>query len=251
MEAKFAFAQSLILSAGAFLCDQMSKERTITVKSERTDLVTDLDKTVQDFLIEAISSRYPDDRFFAEEMAGQSDLNKGNVWVIDPIDGTVNFITQRTDFAIMIAYLEEGIGQFGLVYDVMAKKLYAGGGQFLVTCNGQEVHSSRSSLLQDSLVAVNTGLYVQNEEGLKDYFGQALGIRNYGCAGLSMMKVLTGQLFAYASHLYPWDFLAGQIMGETLGLQLMRLDGRPLEEENRQKVIFLPQTAVADFLSRK
>lgn len=56
----------------------------------------------------------------------RSPIAQGNVWVLDPIDGTVNFIVQKDNFAVMLAYYEEGVGQFGIIYDVMADILYSG-----------------------------------------------------------------------------------------------------------------------------
>lgn len=224
------------------MTEKMAEQRTITIKSSRTDLVTDLDKAVQDFLMEKIHLAYPQDIFLAEESQDQATIEQGQVWVIDPIDGTVNFIAQQADFAIMLAYFEQGQGQFGLIYDVLANKLYAGGGAFPVTCNGIELQVPAHRPLEQSLVAANTGLYLSNADGLRDYFDQSLGIRNYGCAGLSMMRVLTGQLYAYASNLYPWDYLPAMIMGEKLGVSLRTLNGEELTRDKRQKVIFLPET---------
>ena len=60
-------------------------------------------------------------------MAFDPQFQKGAVWVIDPIDGTNNFVTQKEDFAVMVAYFEDGIGQFGLIYDVMRDHLFRGG----------------------------------------------------------------------------------------------------------------------------
>lgn len=220
----------------------MAQPRQIEAKSSAKDLVTDLDKAVQDLLMAQIVEAYPDDQIFAEEDGQhQVALDQGSVWVIDPIDGTVNFIAQQADFAIMLAYLEDGQGQFGLVYDVMADKLYAGGPEHGLTCNGHLLDQPAYPSLSQALVAGNTGLYAHNAFGLADLFNQSLGIRNYGCAGLSMIKVLTGQVWAYASYLYPWDYWPALIMGQARGLTLERLDGKDLDNHSRQQVIFYPQ----------
>lgn len=86
------------------------------------------------------------DAILAEENDVRHPINQGNVWVIDPIDGTVNFIVQGSQFAVMIAYYEQGIGQFGLIYDVMADQLLAGGGDFEVTLNGDKLPAYQENL---------------------------------------------------------------------------------------------------------
>ena len=67
-----------------------------------------------------IKSAFPSDNIFAEENGLVHNIKDGNVWVLDPIDGTVNFIVQQDNFCVMIAYYEEGQGKFGLIYNVMA-----------------------------------------------------------------------------------------------------------------------------------
>lgn len=247
MDAKFIFAKQLVREAGRFLLGKMAEQRQVAFKSSRTDLVTDLDRTVQEFLIKAIQTAYPASHFFAEESSQQADLNVGQVWVIDPIDGTVNFFTQQADFAIMLAYLEDGIGRFGIIYDVMADKLYAGGADLSLTCNELPLPAPQTRSLSQSLLACNTGLYLTNDHGIRDFADQALGVRNYGCAGLSMIKVMTGQLYAYASQLYPWDYLPAQIIGESLGFVLVDLSGQTIHRDGREKVIFFSQAALAEF----
>lgn len=241
MDAKFTFAQCLIREVGAFIRSHMEADFGVEVKSDFRDLVTDVDKASQDFLVERIQGTYPTDRFLAEEGELQADLISGSVWVIDPIDGTVNFIAQKRDFAVILAYFEDGVGQFGLIYDVVADQLYCGGPGLGVTCNGQPLCQATSRLLSESLVACNTRLYVTNAYGLADYFNQSLGIRNYGSAGLSLARVLSGQLFAYASCLRPWDYLAASIMGQELGYSILTLDLTAPDGQTLQNVIAFPQ----------
>lgn len=249
LDAKFAFAQDLIRQAGALIKDQLATRFEVEVKSDPRDLVTNVDKLSQTFLVERIREAYPDDRFLAEEEGLQSPLTDGAVWVIDPIDGTVNFIAQKRDFAVILAYFEDGVGRFGLIYDVMADRLYCGGPGLGVTCNGRPLPQATDRPLDQSLVACNTRLYAQNAYGLATYFNQSLGIRNYGCAGLSLARVLSGQLFAYASKLCPWDYLAASIMGQELGYDLLTLDLTAPDGHSRQDIIAFPRTFLGEIAS--
>lgn len=229
---------------------QMERGFDVTVKSSHDDVVTTVDTMVQSFFVDEIRLRYPNDNFLAEEEYLQDHITLGNVWVIDPIDGTLNFVTQQSDFTIMLSYFENGVGQFGLIYDVMADQLYAGGPQFPPVCNQTPLPEFNGRTLQQSLVACNTGMLLQNDHGIADLIKSAIGVRNYGCAGLSFMKVLNNQMWAYFSCIYPWDYAAASIIGQTLGYTLLTLDGEQPDYSSRQMVMFVPNHYKDDIVAK-
>ena len=108
MENKLIFAKEIIKEAGAFIKESLSKTITVEEKTAFDDLVTNIDKQTQDLLVARIKSAFPSDNIFAEENGLVHNIKDGNVWVLDPIDGTVNFIVQQDNFCVMIAYYEEG-----------------------------------------------------------------------------------------------------------------------------------------------
>lgn len=246
MENKFEFAKSLVYEAAAYIKAHMDEDLAIMAKSSPTDLVTRLDEEVQDLMVGRILENYPCDQIFAEEKNLRHPILEGQVWVIDPIDGTNNFIAQKTDFAIMLAYFEEGQGQFGLIYDVMRDQLYHGGGAFPVCCNERELLAYKERDLQQSLVSMSAGILEQNAWGLADLAAQSLGTRIYGSAGISLAKVLSGQLLLYASQIYPWDYAAASIMGEKLGYEVLTLEGKRPDFASREAVIILPCQKAAE-----
>lgn len=246
METKYKFAKELMLDAGNFLRLHLYDQLDIEIKSHFTDLVTHLDHQVQGLLVEQIIDRYPNDFIYSEENEQRSSIKKGRVWVIDPIDGTSNFIAQKTDFAILLAYFEDGIGQFGLIYDVMADKLYHGGGKFPVYENKRLLSQAENKPLAQSLIGINTGLYTQNIAGLANLADQMLGTRSYGSAGISFSHVLTGRLLIHASYLFPWDYASAAILGQSLGYSLIGLDGQEPSYEGREHVLFLPTSMLAE-----
>ncbi len=136
---KLEFAKTIVKEAGSYLREHLHDQLAITVKTNPTDLVTQMDQEVQATLVRKILEAYPEDQIFAEEDELRAPIHSGKVWVIDPIDGTNNFVTQKEDFAVMVAYFEEGLGQFGLIYDVMRDHLFFGGKDFGVFCNDQEL----------------------------------------------------------------------------------------------------------------
>lgn len=219
----------------------MSEEVAISVKSQFDDLVTNVDQETQDLLINRIRQAYPNDHILAEENDVRHPVSDGNVWVLDPIDGTVNFIVQKANFAVMIAYYEEGQGKFGLIYDVMADQLYCGGGEFEVTLNDSPIKPYEDKELKRSLIGCNAGMLVRNEYQLCDLIQETLGVRVYGGAGICMIKVITQQLVAYFSHIQPWDYAAAKIMGEKLGYLLLTIEGHEPDFQTRQKIMFIPK----------
>lgn len=250
MENRYTFAKALIRQAGDFIKQRMVTDFDVMVKGRLDDIVTSIDIAVQELMSEAILAQYPNDQILAEENNAHASLMTGARWVIDPIDGTLNFVTQQSDFAVMLSYIEDGVGQFGLIYDVMADKLYSGGGEIPVTCNDKPLASFNNRDLTKSLVACNTGMLLRNSHGLQEVLRDSLGVRNYGCAGLSMAKVLDNQLWAYFSCVYPWDYMAGAILGEALGYRLVTLTGETPDFQTRQEVMFLPQIAVSEMVRR-
>lgn len=95
--------------------EKSQQQLTIQHKTGRTDLVTNIDREVQMLLIEKIQQHYPQDTILAEEENYSTvDTLQGNVWIIDPIDGTMNFVFEKENFCIMLAYYCEGIGNWGL-----------------------------------------------------------------------------------------------------------------------------------------
>ncbi len=240
MEAKYKFAQQLVRDAGAFLRHHLYDELKIEEKDDFTDLVTHLDKQIQEEMTEKILARYPADVIYGEEGGAACFMTEGHVWVIDPIDGTSNFIAQKDDFAILLAYFEDGQGKFALIYHVMQDKLFHGGGLFPVYRNEDLLSPPAQQPLSLSLIGLNAKLYAKNVHGLADLADQCLGIRSVGSAGIGFVHVLEGKLVSYASYLYPWDYAAASILGEGLGFRLISLDQASPSYQGREHVLLLP-----------
>lgn len=234
------FAKEIVKEAGDYILEHMQEELHIERKSSPTDLVTRLDKEVQNFLVNKIRSRYPDDQFCAEEGCLRASVGHGSVWVIDPIDGTSNFVAQQEDFAVMMAYFENGQGQFGLIYDVVKGDCYHGGGKFPVCRNDKPLAPFKAKPLGDFLIAGNSGMLETNEWGLADLSRAVLGVRVYGSAAISFAKILSGRLLTYVTYLQPWDYAAASILGESLGYRIVTLSGETPNFQTRQPVMMLP-----------
>ena len=240
MESKFEFAKELVKKAGQYILDHMQEDLQVETKSSPTDLVTRLDKEVQELLVGEILSRYPEDKICAEEGYLRVSVQEGKVWVIDPIDGTNNLVAQQEDFAVMVAYFEDGQGQFGLIYDVVKEDCYHGGGAFPVCRNDKPLAAFKCKPLGAFLIAAHAGMLEAKEWGLADLSRAVLGVRVYGSAAISFAKILSGRLLTYVTYLQPWDYAAASILGESLGYRVVTLSGEPLDFQTRQPVMMVP-----------
>lgn len=205
--------------AGEFIKKKMYESFSVTTKSNANDLVTDVDQAVERLFLEKLKATFPTHRLMGEEGSHKSihDLN-GVVWILDPIDGTINFVHQRCFFAISLGIFVEGKGKIGIVYDVMNDELFSaqtGKGAFI---NGSSLKLlPKDTSLHESLISVNTGWLLQDDR-LRQLAKKARGVRNYGSAALEIAYVAANRLDAYVSfQLSPWDIAGGNIILEEVG----------------------------------
>lgn len=239
---KLEQAKTWVRDAGVFLRDNINQKLEISQKSSFSDLVTNFDQKVQEIIVNEISQTYPDDKILAEESGRNTtkfERSKDSFWVLDPIDGTINFIVQQDNFAVMLAYYEQGQPQFGLILDVMADKLYWNDAT-QVFCN-EKILSYKKKSLADSLLAINSMIYRRNLYKLADFSLQSLGVRMRGSAGLAYADLLEGKIVAYFSRLQPWDYAAGGILAGKLGFETRTFEGQEPNLKDCQYVCSLPR----------
>lgn len=220
-----------IYEAAETIKKSFDAELDIQQKSNRNDLVTNMDKAIEKHFIEKIHHFFPGERILGEEGFGDAVHSlDGVVWIIDPIDGTLNFIKQQDDFAIMIAVYENGEGQLGYIYDVMQDKLYAAQVGEGASCNGKQLSPIKDTSLKEGLVAISSAL-MSEETGLARTVGRASsGVRLIGSAGIETVHVASGRLVAYlAASLAPWDIAAGKVIAEEVGLVYTKLNGDKID----------------------
>src|SRR5690625_1786940 len=122
----FDQAKKWILEAGALIRSQINNPLIVDTKTNRNDLVTQLDKEVELFLTTKIKQNYPEHSIISEEGFGDSKINEqGIIWIIDPIDGTMNLVHQKRNFAISVGIYSQGIGEIGFIYNVIEDQLYS------------------------------------------------------------------------------------------------------------------------------
>ncbi|MDR1012868.1 MAG: inositol monophosphatase family protein, partial [Lactobacillales bacterium] len=233
-----------IYEAGELVQKFERSQLKISTKSSRSDLVTNIDQEVQRFLVAKIKGKFPKDKILAEEDGRNFLANmSGRVWLIDPIDGTINFVLQRENFAIMIAVYEGGILNLGFIYDVMRQKLYWGGRGFGVFCNEKKLKAPKNLGAKDGLWGVNAKMYTQNIGNIQVIGENSMGVRMIGSAGLEFISMLKGKTIGYISNLYPWDYAPGMVLITEFDFKGSNLDGTKLNFKRQQK--FIAATACA------
>lgn len=240
---------SWLIAAKEKIILAQNEQLMIDEKTNRKDLVTNMDREIQAFLIEKIHSAYPQAKVLAEE-EGYSDLPdlSGQVFIIDPIDGTLNFVVQGENFCIMLAYYEDGIGQLGFIYDVMRDELYWGGKEIGVYKNDIKLPQPKDLPLEKGLVAINSYLFGHDRFNIHAIGEQSIGVRMCGCAGLELIAMLKGNHIGYISNLSPWDYAAGNVLLDVFGMKYSGFSGDPLTFHGREYYLAATPTAYETIL---
>ncbi|MGX7192834.1 inositol monophosphatase family protein [Enterococcus moraviensis] len=236
--------QEWLKEAAAFIRVSLANKVTVSQKSNRTDLVTNIDEETQTFLIKKINKYYPNDSILAEEKGFDTiESLDGRVWIIDPIDGTMNFVMEQENFCIMIAVYENGVGKLGFIYDVMKDELYWGGKDLGVFVNDQKLQQPKDRALSDGLIGMNAYMYGKNIYAAGEIGHASMGIRVSGCAGIELIAMLKGNHIGYISNLSPWDYAAGLVLIEEFGFKYSDIEGKPLTFSKREYFLAASPTA--------
>lgn len=251
-------AKRWVKEAGERIRLSFDKTLNIQTKTNPNDLVTNIDKEIEQFFISKIREVYPDHKIMGEEGFGDEfNSLEGVVWMIDPIDGTMNFIHQQRNFAISLGVYENGIGKIGLIYDVVHDELYhaiKGMGAYL---NEKPIPQLKETTVKESIIALNATWVMENHRIdhnlLIPLVKNARGTRSYGTAALEMVFVATGRIDAYISmRLSPWDFAGGSVIVEELGGIVTNLKGQKLNFLTKDSLFVakpgLHQTILKEYL---
>ncbi len=215
------FLKILTKEAGEILLAKFGRAKEVTRKGE-IDLVTEADLTSQRLIVEAIRERYPDHGILSEEaprVEGESEFT----WLIDPLDGTINYLHGYPAFAISIALKEREKITLGAVYDPLRDEFFYTQKGEGATLNDKGVRVSATHRLIFSLLA--TGFPYQraaipdnNVPEFSRLVTRVQGIRRGGSAALDLAYVAAGRLDGYwEMHLSPWDWAAGGLLVEEAG----------------------------------
>lgn len=260
-ESLFNQAKAWILEAGARIREHMNSPLEIYTKSNPQDLVTTADQETERFLAGKIRETYPDHHLISEEGFGDSLTSlDGIVWLVDPIDGTTNFVNQRRNFAISAGIYEGGIGEIGLIYDVMSDCLYSairGEGAYKNGVRMPLLHNNVT--LEQSVLALNNKWLIDNRlvdtSVMAELVRNVRATRTYGSAALEFAFVAEGIVDGYLTiQLSPWDIAAGMIIVNEVGGVTTNADGKEIDLLRKNSVVTcnkqLHQTLIKEYLQK-
>ncbi len=226
-----ALAVRLAEAAGDLLVGQRPDRLQIGTKSTPTDVVTEMDRAAERLILDGIRRARPDDAVLAEESGGGSGVS-GVRWLVDPIDGTVNYLYGIPDFAVSIAAEVDGEVAVGVVHDPSKRLTYSAVRGAGSRCNGAPLSCSAVTELAQTLVATGFGYAASDRARQAQVLTRVLprvrDIRRIGAAALDLCSVAAGRVDAfYERGLSPWDLAAGALVAREAGVRVEGLHGRP------------------------
>jgi myo-inositol-1(or 4)-monophosphatase len=221
-------------TAGALLLERFDggRERALASKTSPTDLVSEADLASERLIRERLAQARPSDAFLGEEGGGQ-DGSSGLTWVVDPLDGTVNFLFSIPHWSVSIAVQDDDGPLAGAIFDPCRDELFSATRDGLPTLNGAPIKASERADLATAMVA--TGLAYEADvraaqaEVLARLVPRVRDIRRFGSAALDLAWTATGRYDAYFERsVKPWDIAAGTLVCERAALTVLELPEREI-----------------------
>jgi myo-inositol-1(or 4)-monophosphatase len=203
----------------------------VTAKSSPTDLVSEADHAAERLIRERLAAARPGDGFLGEE-GGDDAGTTGLRWVVDPLDGTINFLFRIPQWAVSIACEDASGTLAGVIYDPMRDELWSAERDGPALLDGRPVAASSRTELSTALIATGFGYDAETRRGQAEMVARLLpsvrDIRRLGSAALDLAWTAAGRYDAYYERgLNHWDLAAGDLLCRRAGLVVHELPARP------------------------
>lgn len=249
------------LKAGEIILSASDIRSAASQKGNNSNLVTTYDQKVQTYLEQELAALLPEARFLGEENhedAFKNEYAKGFLFVIDPIDGTSNFIFGYRASVTSIALFKDGRPYMGVVYNPYSDEMFSAVKGEGAWKNGQPIHTSTLPL-KKSLVTMGTAPYYADEvikyafDTAYAYMPRCVDIRRSGAAALDLCQLASGVLgLFFEPVLQLWDYAAGALIVEEAGGVVTDMEGRPLTYTGQSSILGASQgVAQEDYLPEK
>jgi len=226
--------------AGKFLKYSVGKVRTIEVKAgDARNMVSEIDRGAEERIIQMIRSRYPSHAILAEE-SGHQKTGAETTWIIDPLDGTTNFLHGVPVFSVTIGIERKGELVAGVIYDPNLDELFTvekGAGAYL---NGKRLKVSDTATMLESLIVTGFPYNIaDNPDRTVERFVRVLlaagGLRRMGSAAIDLAYIAAGRFDGYWEvSLNPWDMAAGVLLIQEAGGTVSDFEGKGPDIYRRQ-----------------
>lgn len=225
---RFTFASALVKRAGAFAHEHFLRLDTLNIESKgHQDMVSEADRDTEVLVRDAIAAAFPRDSIVGEEHAPKEGTSE-YTWIIDPIDGTANFVSGIPQWCVIIACVKSGEKHIGVIYDPCADELFAAKKGEGATLNGEPMATSTSNSLSKGSLGLGYSGRGRNQ-AVKDAVDLLLNeggifFRN-ASGGLMLAYAASGRLIGYIEeHMNSWDCMAGMLLMEEAGGTLQEID---------------------------
>ena len=233
---------SLAIEAGKMMSSASGRNKEINEKESFADLVTETDKAVEQFLFNEFKRNFPDYRFIGEETSSKVGLTPDPTWIIDPVDGTMNFVHTFPFVCVSIGLAVNKIPVLGIVYSPFLNKLYTARKGFGAVCNGIPISVRQNcNSLKEALLVCELGSQRDEEKrnavfrNLEAVAWSCHGIRSMGSAALNFCYIAEGFADAYWEFgLHVWDMAAAAVILTEAGGTIMDTKGGPLDIMSRR-----------------
>ena len=232
---ELTFALEVATRAGELQMDRYERVEQIDYKSSR-DVVTEVDHSSEALILDAIRAAFPGDALLAEE-TGEHDggavghtatSGVGRVWVVDPLDGTINYANGIPFFCISVALVEDGRPVMGVVHDPSRRESFGATADGPVTLGGHPIRASDKDRLSDFVISMALGGRAAATRARE--VRRAIRVpRSMGSAALALAYVANGRFDAFVQQggLSTWDIAAAGLIAERAGATVTNLEGGP------------------------
>lgn len=239
------FAIATARAAGQLLCQLYRQQHSVRLKSSDIDVVTEADLAAEQLIVDAIRQEFPDHGIFSEEGLGDLhalEADSTPVWLVDPLDGTVNYAHGYPLWGLSLALSEGGQILTAVTFDPLRDEVFSAQLGKGAWCNGERIQASGVNEMRQALVA--TGFAYKRatlaENNLAEFSAimpRVQGVRRAGSAVLDLAHLADGRLDGYwEMHLQPWDWAAGWLLVEEAGGKITDMRGEPWSLASREIV---------------
>jgi len=234
------FAQTIAREAGALIRDTRNRADVTHTFKHGNELVTNADLLADRLLCERIHASFPEHLILSEESSpniGKVEEIQGGLWIIDPIDGTVNFAHGHIQSAVSVAFFDQQQARVGVVYNPFTDEMFAAESGRGATLNGKTIHVAQESDLRRALIA--TGFPYEKSDiailvaRVQTILTHCADIRRLGSAALDICWLAAGRIDGYYESLSVWDFAAAQLVATEAGARFGHFSALP-ESANPQ-----------------